>query len=106
MIYVALDPAHRPQLLKISRSFSRLEPANHQDVDNKTRSRSSTLSSVSLPGAVLPASGEHQDIYRDSSNTARRLSPTEDETDIKGDMSTNFNELPIEVMTLTDRYIQ
>ncbi|KAI9820287.1 MAG: hypothetical protein M1827_005909 [Pycnora praestabilis] len=104
----------RPRTLHISKSFSRLEPADHSPL---IRSRASTIQSGIIPEfpspqkAPLSPDSERKAIEGDV--FARKDSDQEDESPsrpsqvggVNQGMPNDFNEMPIELLSLTDRFI-
>ena len=108
---MATEPAtQRPQNLHISKSFVRHEPSQQSPV----RSRANTLQSRTIPehtSSMMEAlqsrgniSGKEDIFEKNSSDAAGGTKPSlADITSPRG-MQGDFDELPIEIISLTDRY--
>ncbi|KAI9824329.1 MAG: hypothetical protein M1819_000889 [Sarea resinae] len=104
----------RPRPLHISKSFSRLEPSSPSPL---SRNRASTLQPGTIPEVMLPDKlpsspeneqrAEHDDIFV-KKDVDGEDGHAEDEPGSAGyhlRLSDRFEDLPIELMSLTDRFI-
>ncbi|KAI4150550.1 MAG: hypothetical protein LQ340_004000 [Diploschistes diacapsis] len=96
----------RPQLASVSRSFSRYEPSQYQ---KSTRSRASTLtnellSPVDEPQTAKPLPQDIFDNEEPSEATPIVKDIPERSSSLEG-LPQSLDELPIELVSLTDRFI-
>lgn len=101
--------AKRPHPLHVSRSFTRIEPTSPSSV---VRSRASTISNDSttqLRPPVKSAASENAkprsrpNMFETSMNSDDDNQDSSDEE--PGSLPENFDALPIELASLTDRYV-
>jgi hypothetical protein len=97
----------RPRPLHTSKSFSRIEPASP---DRPTRStRASTIQNVGviLKGTLSDTTSTNKksqlDAFENGSSDDEDQAAPQEET---GKLPADFDELPIELVSLSDRYIQ
>ena len=108
------EPAfRRPQALQVTKSFSRLEPAVRSPV---SRSRASTVHAGTIARGLAPESmdldlnqygGSFEDDVVDEKGPDGifEASKVDTATDVlPKDVPEGFDELPIELISLTDRY--
>jgi hypothetical protein len=100
------NESQRPRHIHVPKSFSKLEPASP---DRTTRStRASTIQNGSIPESVLPDRTNPRDGKKPQAEPdAFEKRPQEDESgagdELSGKLPANFDELPIELVSLTDR---
>jgi hypothetical protein len=100
--------SQRPQPLHVSKSFSKLEPASP---DRSTRvQRASTIQNgVNPEGAMSDKSQQAQGSPRRPTDTFEKSSEDEEDQGQTGEVSEklppDFDELPIELVSLTDRSV-
>ncbi|KAI9721111.1 MAG: hypothetical protein M1812_002592 [Candelaria pacifica] len=104
--------ARRPRTLHISQSFSRLEPAESSPL---SRTRANTTQTSTLPPILSPErttfspETERQDANADifETHSPADLDGTENKpSDFSRHASETSHELPIELISLTDRFIE
>ena len=95
----------RPRPLQLSQSFSRIGPAN-LDLSTRTQRASTIQNGVARKGAMVNKSNENRrvppDAFEKSSEDKGESGNTEEET---AKLPDNFDELPIELASLSDRYV-
>ncbi|KAA6412460.1 MAG: hypothetical protein FRX48_03451 [Lasallia pustulata] len=109
------EPAfRRPQPLQVTKSFSRLEPAVRSPV---SRSRASTVHAGTISRGLAPESmdldlnqygGSFEDGVVDEKGSHGVFEASKVDTatdDLPKDVPEGFDELPIELISLTDRFI-
>ena len=100
---------HRPHPLHTSRSFSRIEPASPKQ-STRTQ-RASTIQNGVIPEDAMSDkssaskgagnSGRQQDVFGHGTEDEEEEDGTDDEG--SGKLPADFDELPIELVSLTDR---
>jgi len=99
--------SQRPRPLHASKSFSKLEPSSP---DRSTRiQRASTIQNgVNPPGAMSDMSNQEQNVRRQP-DAFEKSSEDEEDHEQAGEASeklpADFDELPIELVSLTDRLV-
>ncbi|KAF2687124.1 hypothetical protein K458DRAFT_361570 [Lentithecium fluviatile CBS 122367] len=98
--------AERPKNLHASKSFSRLESS--QAKSPLSRSRASTLQGPPVPAIADPlktASPSEEDEHTDGDVFATKID-TEEEAGKEPGVPDSFEELPIEIRSLTERFLE
>jgi len=88
----------RPSPLS-TKSFTRYEPSSSSPSASSVRSRASTIASPSVPRRSHD--DERQDVFNKVADTEDQASPS---LDTPSSLPDRFDELPIELASLTDRY--
>lgn len=100
--------AERPRNLHTSKSFTRLE-STHTTKDPLARSRATTIQGPAVPDILDPLKEriipEDDEGHVDGDVFARKGSTDEDDSQPK-DAPDTFEELPIEIRSVTERYCQ
>lgn len=95
----------RPRPLQLSKSFSRIGPAS-PDLSTRTQRASTIQNGVAPKGAMVNKSSEDRrvpaDAFEKSSEDSEESGNTEEET---AKLPDDFDELPIELASLSDRYV-
>ncbi|KAL8755810.1 MAG: hypothetical protein Q9199_003375 [Rusavskia elegans] len=110
----SLPGPSRPQTFHGSKSFTRMEPSPTSPL---ARSRASTLQDASRPAAINPKNTasprdeastlQHGDIFeKDSARAPDGSSTVGAVTGEAQELSNGFDDLPIELVSLTDRFIE
>ena len=100
------NESQRPRPIHVSKSFSKLEPASP---DHSTRStRASTIQNGVIPKGVMSDKTSTKDSKAKVQPDAFEKSPVEDgepraSNEGTGKLPADFDELPIELVSLTDR---
>jgi hypothetical protein len=95
----------RPRPLQLSKSFSRIGPAS-PDLSTRTQRASTIQNGVAPKGAMVNKSSEDRrvpaDAFEKSSEDSEESGNTEEEP---AKLPDDFDELPIELASLSDRYV-
>ena len=103
------NESQRPRPIHVSKSFSKLEPANP---DRSTRStRANTIQNGVISGGIMSDKTNAREGKKPKAQPdAFEKDPQEDEEpgtgdEITGKLPADFDELPIELVSLTDRRV-
>jgi hypothetical protein len=97
------NESQRPRPIHVSKSFSKLEPASP---DRTSRSsRASTIQNGVIPAAIMSDKTNMR-----NENKTKEKSPQEDGAsgtgdEVTGKLPADFDELPIELVSLSDRLV-
>lgn len=98
--------SQRPRPIHVSKSFSRSEPSSPAATRNQ---RASTLQIGSTSVAMLDKSKDLRDrsVSEAKADVFEKTSEEDEKTaDMTGKLPADFDELPIELVALTDRSVQ